>query len=62
MNWAAECFPQHRHTSGASAVLDAADQARASMLRQLANERDTQICDELDQIDQTEQHEWGENW
>lgn len=62
MSWAAELFPQHRHTSGAHAVLDAADQARASLVSQLTRDRDQAICDELDHIDQTEQHEWGQHW
>ncbi|MEE3066613.1 MAG: hypothetical protein VYA67_22170 [Actinomycetota bacterium] len=61
-NWAAECFPQHRKTSGAAAVLAAAETARSDMRRHLTAERDAQVCDELDRIDLTDQHEFGKDW
>ncbi|MCV7100056.1 hypothetical protein [Mycobacterium palustre] len=56
-NWAAELFPQHARRSGAAAVLEAADHARAEMRRAATAERDTQVLDELDRIDAYDQQE-----
>ena len=61
-DWAAALFPQHTRHSGAAAVIDAADNARAEMQRQLAAERDTAVLNELDRIDQADQHQWGKDW
>lgn len=58
----AELFPKPTKSSGAAAVLAAADHARADMQRLVAAERDAQVLDELDRIDERDQHEWGLGW
>lgn len=55
--WAEALYPQHTKSSGAAAVLAAADTAQAVMRRRNTAERDAQVCDELDRIDEADEQE-----
>jgi hypothetical protein len=56
--WAQALFPQHSKHSGAAAVLKAADDLAA----RCQEPGDDAVLDELDRIDQADQHEWGHGW